>query len=476
MTLAAAFIGPASSPIGLPDVYWALLLGSWMFANGRLLQTDPFTSAPHVDGPVVNLQWLADLIFQGCAVLGGLPMVITATALVVAATFALLLAAAVAASGHLRLSCVAVWVAYALAATNLSPRPQTLAYPLFAVFLLAVMRSEFRKDTRLLWLLPPATALWANLHGSFFIGFAVLGSAVVARLVTFRGIHSARPYAITLGACMVCSVITPYGPGSLAYLATIGTNPIIRDLVTEWSPTTVNWREGVMFFASVALLAALAYRSRIRLTVFEVLLLLFFGCLAWSSVRAIVWWGMALAPTLARLLGSIVPNRLRPARERPALNAAILAGVALLAVVSLPWFKASLPLLPADKRGLMTPDMPVGVAQYLQTHAPPSSGVLFNDQHWGGYLEWATWPTHQVFVDGRIELHPTQVWLDYLSIVFPSARWRQLVDQYGIGSMVLSKSDERDLVADLRRDPGWHLDYEDDQAVVFSRSTSSGAR
>ena len=41
---------------------------------------------------------------------------------------------------------------------------------------------------------------------------------------------------------------------------------------------------------------------------------------------------------------------------------------------------------------------------------------------WGGYLEWATWPKHVVFVDGRFELHPSQVWFDYLDIVFPSAR------------------------------------------------------
>ena len=84
LTVAAAFIGPASSPIGLPDLYWTLLTGAWMVANGRLLESDPFTSAPHVAGPVLNVQWLADLIFNGFDVLGGLPMVITGTAVVVA--------------------------------------------------------------------------------------------------------------------------------------------------------------------------------------------------------------------------------------------------------------------------------------------------------------------------------------------------------------------------------------------------------
>jgi hypothetical protein len=151
------------------------------------------------------------------------------------------------------------------------------------------------------------------------------------------------------------------------------------------------------------------------------------------------------------------------------LNAAILVGVAALAVVSLPWFKSSISILPPEKRGLFSPETPVAVGEYLQTHEPPNNGRLLNNQSWGGYLEWAIWPKHQVLLDGRIELHPPQVWFDYLDIVFPSARWRALVDQYGIGYAVLSKSEQSDLVADLRAEPAWRLDYEDDQAVVFTR-------
>jgi hypothetical protein len=161
------------------------------------------------------------------------------------------------------------------------------------------------------------------------------------------------------------------------------------------------------------------------------------------------------------------------AHEKAWLNATILAMIAALAVVSLPWFKTSITILPADKRGILSPDTPVAVGAYLQTHDPPGSGLLLNDQSWGGYLEWAAWPKHEIFLDGRIELHPPQVWFDYLDIVFPSARWRALVDQYGIGYMVLSKAEEHALIDDLRIDPAWRLDYEDDLAVVFSRVTPS---
>jgi hypothetical protein len=469
ITLVAAFIGPASSPIGLPDILWTLLRGEWMASHGALLEFDPFTSAPHSPGQVLNVQWLADLFFHGLDALGGLPMVITGTAIVVAITFSLVLAATITASVHIRLSCVAVWAAYALGASNLSPRPQTLGYPLFALFLLAVVRAEYRKDMRLLWLLPVVTVVWANLHGSFFTGWVLLGCVAFGRFLQERSIRAALLYLVTLGACVVAGLVNPYGPGALVYLASIGSNPVIRDYVTEWAPATVSWREGIMFFVSVVVLAGLALRARLRLTAVEVVTLLVFGYLAWSSVRAIVWWGLIIGPILARLLGSVLPSRQPTGRDRPVVNALIIAGIAAIAAAALPWTKGALPILPAEKLGLFTEDTPVQVGAYLRSHDPPLSGKMFNNQAWGGYLEWAAWPRHQVFLDGRIELHPPQVWFDYLDVVFPSARWRALLEQYDVSYLVLSKIEQKELIDDLHSEAAWRLDYEDDQAVVFTR-------
>lgn len=474
ITVGAAFIGPASSPIGLQDVLWTLLRGNWMAEHGTLMTSDPFTSAPHIPGPILNLQWVADLIYHGLDAVGGLPMVITGTALVVAITYTLLLFACMTASGHLRLSCIAVWAAYALGASNLSPRPQTLAYPLFAFFLLAVVRTYFRKDSRLLWALPFVTVIWANVHGSFFTGWALLGCAALGSVIARRQLMSAKPYGVTLVACVAASALTPAGVGSLLYLATMSSNQIVRDYVTEWAPTSFGLREGPLFFGSVVILCGLMLRSRRRLMPFEIVLLLVFGYLAWTSVRAVVWWGLAMAPSVARLLGDVLPARAQTGRNRPVLNALIVAMVAVLVIVSLPQNKAMIPILPADKQGIFASGAPVEVAEYLKTHDPPPTGKMLNAQRWGGYLEWATWPHHQVFLDGRIELHPDQVWLDYLEISFPSARWRSLVQQYGISYFVLDKSEQSDLIGDLRADSTkWQVDYEDDQAVVFSRTPLS---
>src|SRR5207253_3758030 len=137
------------------------------------------------------------------------------------------------------------------------------------------------------------------------------------------------------------------GPGALVYLATIGSNPVIRDLVTEWAPTTVGGLDGILFFCSLVLLGLLALKSPLRLSAVEILCLLAFGYLAWSSVRAIVWWGLAITPVVARLLGSVLPDRPPTGRDLPLINGAILASIALVAVISLPWNKAALPILPA---------------------------------------------------------------------------------------------------------------------------------
>jgi hypothetical protein len=213
----------------------------------------------------------------------------------------------------------------------------------------------------------------------------------------------------------------------------------------------------------------LVLRSGVRLRLQEILVLLAFGWLALSSVRAIAWFGLATAPLAARVLAQVLPGRVSSGFERPALNVAIAALVLGIAAFSLPWTKQAVPLLPEDKRALIGESAPLRVGDYLKSYEPSMQGRMLNHETWGGYLDWAAWPRHQPFLDGRIELHPPRVWLDYLTITFPGAGWRRLLDQYEITYAVLSRAQEADLIADLRQEPGWRLDYEDDQAVVFSR-------
>jgi hypothetical protein len=71
----------------------------------------------------------------------------------------------------------------------------------------------------------------------------------------------------------------------------------------------------------------------------ELVCLLAFGYLAWSSVRVVVWWGIVLAPILARLLGASFPSYRPKGRDRPLVNALVLGMALVIAALSLPWTK-----------------------------------------------------------------------------------------------------------------------------------------
>ncbi len=454
LTIVGAFIGPASSPLGL-ETWASLALGRWIVEHGTLPTSDPFTTAP-LSATFIDQQWLAQLALFGTQRLAGFEGVIVLTALAIAAAYGLVLAASITSSGRVRLACVSVWLAYALGATNLTTRAQTLSYPLFGLFVLAIARAEWRKDTALLWPLPLATVIWANVHGSFFLGLVLLACSAVGR--------PRKAYWVCLAACAVATLVTPYGPGVLGYVAQLGNNTIVRQFASEWAPTSTATWDGALFFVSVLLVFMLLLRSPVRVSRSESVTLVAFGLLGLLAVRNIVWWGMILAPIVARLL-SRVPEP--GTRERPAVNWGIACALAAVGLVSVPWIKTALPFLPPDKVGLVTRETPVRAAEFLR--ALPRT-TLFNELTWGGYLDWAG---VQPFVDGRFELHPTQVWLDYLAVSGARSDWPALFDRYGITRAVLSPAEQRDLIAALRRAPGWQVLYEDDQAIVFEHQAGA---
>jgi hypothetical protein len=457
LTLVGAFIGPASSPLGL-EAWSMLALGRWIVDHRGLPDAEPLTSAPPSSETFVDQQWLVQVVAFAVQSLGGLESLILVTALAIALAYCLLLAASFTASGRLRLACLSVWLAYALGASNLTARPQTLAYPLCALFVLAVTRVEWRKDGSLLRALPVAMAVWVNVHGSFVLGLLVLGCALAGSRLT-------KGYALTLAACALATLVNPYGLGAWRYALDIGVNPIIRQFVTEWAPTSLASSEGVLFFASVAGLLLLTVRSKTRLTRTEMCMLVAFGVLALTAVRSVVWFGFVSAPIVARLLGGLAIGAPAIRPERPRLNAAIAAVLAGVALVSLPWTKAMLPFLPADKAGLVTWDTPVRATEYLARQPPEQGARLLNYQVWGGYLAWSGLPP---FVDGRFEVHPAAVWLDYLAMTYPRADWPELFERYDIQYALLSRTQQPDLEAALRQAPRWRVAYADDRSIVFA--------
>jgi hypothetical protein len=252
----------------------------------------------------------------------------------------------------------------------------------------------------------------------------------------------------------------------------MSTNSVVQNLVPEWAPPSFNTTGGTMF--NVGLLVStliLAFSPR-RPGSFQVLSFLGFAVLALKTTRGIIWYGLVMAPVLADHVAAISDRLRRPGRTAgspggvPAINAAFLVLMALMAFVSLPWFKDSI-RFPESKAGLIHVETPVRATEFLLEEQPEPP--LFHAMSYGSYLIWAAQPDYRVFVDSRIELYPRETWHDYLRISNARFGWDERLEHYGINTLMLSRIEQPALVDTVSASAAWRRIYQDRYALIFVR-------
>jgi hypothetical protein len=79
---------------------------------------------------------------------------------------------------------------------------------------------------------------------------------------------------------------------------------------------------------------------------------------------------------------------------------------------------------------------------------------------------WAL-PDVPVYVDGRTDLYGDTFLSEYIDVYTDNTDWAIVFAVYGVNTAVIGA--DSPLSDALAADPGWVLDYEDDQAVVYVR-------
>src|SRR5690349_1012473 len=229
-------ISVAPKLLGDPDTYSHLALGRWIIDHGAVPGVDPF-SANFRGTHWLAFEWLSEVVFALAYTAGGWIGMAAVASAATAAAFGLLtrfllreLRPIAALSG--------VLVALPLTAPHTLARPHILALPLLAAWVAALIRSVDARTTPS-WLLLPLMTLWANLHGSFTFGLAMVGAAGAEAL--FRAKPSDRVNVIrrwgSFGVlALAAACLNPYGPEMI--LVTFRTVALGSALgtVAEWRP------------------------------------------------------------------------------------------------------------------------------------------------------------------------------------------------------------------------------------------------
>jgi hypothetical protein len=447
------------------DTLWHITVGNLILRTHTWPTHDIYSFTAH-GSPWIAYEWLGEVIMalawragnmQGLAIL----MMSTASVIILALFYLAYLG-----SRNVKSAFVSCAALLPLAAISWTLRPQLLGY-LFLIVTLIVLR-RFRQGLRKgIWILPLIFLIWTNTHGTFVLGFGVMGIYWLSGLreVQVGGIYNRvwtprerRQLELVALLCLVASVITPYGTRLAAYpLVMAGSQPVIIKIIQEWQPLALTASYGKLFLFLVLAFGLFVLMRRVRIQLEDLALLLIATGETVIHARFMVLFVPVLAPVLAELITPWFPPY-SETKDHPILNFAL---VALIIAAIVEFFPSN-----ASLQQQLASEMPVGAVHYLDAHS--DSSPTFNYFFWGGYLIMNRPASDRVFIDGRLDIYEySGVLEDYLSIMSLKPDADELLGKYSIRSCLIPPKSA--LAVLLGASPGWKRVYRDENSVVFMR-------
>jgi hypothetical protein len=462
------------------DFWHHLARGQAMVEQGKIIDQDLFTyTVPGKSFQDAN--WLSQLIFYGIFQMGGLPLVQLVNSVVLSIVMMILVGLCLRSSGSFMASAGMGIFTFLGLWQLLIIRPQTFSLLLFVVIYALL---ELSKNRRIWLIVPPfIMALWANMHGGFPIGLVLVGSYWLAemweswqkkgsQLWMDRGFLS---MSLCLILCFLATFVNPYGWEVYRYVGITSSVANARR-IDEWLPPGLQLFAGKMWVASVLLVLLLFALPGRRPKANEVSLVLCFLPLSCGSIRMAAWWLIIVSPISAGLLMALVRKFIPKEKviEKPTWGAAltllILAGAAVACV---PTFQQHNPILAWMGRTYRPEDDLERLTLRLKQEKP---GRIFSRFEWGEYLGWSLAPDYKIFMDGRIEIYPDEVWQEFSAITRGRADWERILNRYDVNYLVLDSSGfNADLLPQVRESADWVEEETSGPAILFRKRLTAQA-
>ena len=510
LVLCAIFLATSVYRLNHTDLWGHLNFGRWIVQHGGLPEADPFRSHVAAEG-FLNVPWLSQVLGYAWHQALGLEGLVLGHVLLVTLAAAVTMLAATARGVSAGWGAAAAVAGYLLALPITGTiRPQLFGIVAFAATLWAIARLPARKHP-LFWL-PIVFALWANLHGSFVMGLAVLG--LCAAGLTWETVRGRVPWAacpplptnsggpaatgtrrtgtrrtgtrrsaashphvrrawLALILATAASCLNPLGPKLFLAVAGFAAGGNLEG-ISEWRPMTIGSLSGALFFGSLLITAALLRWSPRRVWTSEVLLLVVFGLASLVAIRMLVWWALAwpwvVAPHAAAAW--LLYRRTEPvdeeeasARRQTAAWRTLLAGACVFSTAW--WSPPTYALLSGRGRAaeaVLSHDTPQRLAEQLVRHR--ITGRIYAPMDWADYLIWRTGGAVEPMVYSHVHLTGRDAWRDFLHVRGGGSAWRDVADRYGLGYLVIDPARNERLLALVAGDGRCRVLYDDPQGVL----------
>jgi hypothetical protein len=480
---------------------WHIRNGQQILHTHSITRTDSFSYTMHGQ-TWYAWEWLYDVLIAAIYQWLGLNGVVFFTAVVIAATFALVLRLALRRGSSLPVAVILVMLAVGASTIHFFARPHVLSWLLTVIWFHLLDSSEtasetavhVEQDRRLLWL-PVIMLLWTNLHGGFLLGIALCGIYLIAGLIRyFSGKEDRQKIGRWLNRLAVASLLSllatfvnPYGSKLHVHIYQYLSNRFLMNHIDEFLSPNFHGVAQQCFAALLLITVAAVATKRRKLRLSHLLVIIFAAYSGLYASRNLPVSSILLTLIVAPILSVSFFDTDALQKMTPWLRGLISRGNAFANRMTdmelrfrghlWPPLALLLGLLVCIQHGRLG-GRQVMEAQFDAKRFPVQAveviaqrGIqdpIFAPDYWGGYLIYRFFPEARVFVDDRHDLYGDGFLKDYLKVMRVQPDWEKFLNERRVQWILAPE--EGSLANILKETSTWKVTYEDSTAVLFQRA------
>ena len=424
-------------------------------------------------------EWLSEVVMAVLHRISGLTGVVVFFSFLISLTYALLFRYMRVYRRNIVFDVLIILLALVSSQIHWLARPH-----IFSLFLMVVwyhLLDSYQNDrgSRLI-LLPPIMLLWVNLHGGYLTGFILTGVYFLGNLVGYfrsgeeereRSFRKVKGLGYVIIACLLVSLVNPHGYRILLFPFRLVTESYIMDHVNEFlSP---NFHKPMPFKYLLLLFVTILAISKRPLEFIELVLVLLFMNMALFSVRYILLFAIVVAPIMSKQADSMITiapengwiSSLKKRAGRIAKIDSSAKGYGWpVAGVLMVLFLVAAGGIEFRFDGKIKP---VAAVEFLMKEH--IDGHMYDNDEFGDYLIYATYPRYKVFFDGRSDMYGTGRMKEFQIIAGIGPGWEKIVEKYDFRWFFIGSDSV--LTRYLLARPEWKLIYSDNVANIHVKNS-----
>ena len=487
------------------DFWWHVSTGRYIATTGSLPDQDPFSFVSTLEENknlhemrekfILKQYWLAQIIFYLIFSTTGPAGIILLRTFLLVMTLFFVFWRLQKWRVNLPLTFAFLFLLFQNLTRAIAERP-VLFTIFFAAFTFFILEDFKEKKDKRIFLLLPAMILWANLHGGFILGVAIIMAFMIGEGIKIRlkiSSLASREIALFYAAATLAigfSLINPTGWNAFI-IAFSPKYKIFTEGIQEYQsplfylknkiyPVSYDYMSLFILFPVL-----LAFRNK-KFDLTHGLLLSGLLFMALTATRFIVFYATIAAMVLGKETDVLIKGLVEK-RVSEKTYSLLVSAIAVICLLSALVFAGGTLRFEKFQFGLSKNySVPERAVNFIESNN--LKGNMLNDFAYGGYLTWRQYPREKTFIDTRALNYTVMMEYSWItnavssiqSAELPAGRmplWERLLEHYNIDTIFLSVLDVYGqvppLIFRLTEGDKWIPVYSDSRSFIFIKNTKS---